>query len=94
MEGVVDMTADQRVLDLSVIIPALNEGASIGDLVARVNKRLLVLGVRFEIVVVDDGSTDGTAVCLQPYANRIRYMYQTNAGSAAARAPRSSSPRR
>jgi hypothetical protein len=43
MEGVVDMTADQKVLDLSVIIPALDEGASIGDLVSRVNKHLLVL---------------------------------------------------
>jgi dolichol-phosphate mannosyltransferase len=55
-----DLTTDQRLLDLSIIIPALNEGASIGDLVARVHKRLLGLGVSLEVVVVDGGSTDDT----------------------------------
>ena len=55
------MTADQRVLDLSVIIPALNEAASIGELISRVYKRLLGIGVTLEVVVVDGGSTDGTA---------------------------------
>jgi dolichol-phosphate mannosyltransferase len=54
------MTADQRVPDLSVIIPALNEAASIGDLISRVYKRFSVLGVTLEVVVVDGGSTDGT----------------------------------
>jgi dolichol-phosphate mannosyltransferase len=45
---------------LTVIIPALNEGASIGELVSRVRKQLETLGDAFEVLVVDGGSRDGT----------------------------------
>jgi len=38
----------------------------------------------FEIVVVDDGSTDDTESVLEPYRDRIRYFYQTNSGPASA----------
>jgi dolichol-phosphate mannosyltransferase len=51
---------DHGSCDLSVIIPALNEGESIGELVKRVESRLQALGIGFEIVVVDGGSTDET----------------------------------
>jgi glycosyltransferase involved in cell wall biosynthesis len=37
-----------------------------------------------DVVVVDDGSTDGTFEALQPYNDRIRYLHQTNAGKPAA----------
>ena len=46
---------------LAVVIPALNEEATIADVVARVPRR--IDGVRcVEVIVVDDGSTDRTAV--------------------------------
>jgi glycosyltransferase involved in cell wall biosynthesis len=38
-----------------------------------------------EIVVVNDGSTDSTAVILQQYRERIRVINQTNRGASAAR---------
>ena len=37
------------------------------------------------MIVVDDGSTDGTRRLLEPYGDRIRYHYQTNQGLAVAR---------
>ena len=38
----------------------------------------------YEIIVVDDGSTDDTPEALKPYMDRIRYVHQTNLGASAA----------
>ena len=45
----------------SVVIPALNEGDAVGDVVRRVRAVMASTGEPHEIVVVDDGSTDNTA---------------------------------
>lgn len=47
-------------LDLSIIIPALNEAGNIGPLVARCRATVATLGVTAEILVVDGGSRDAT----------------------------------
>ncbi|MEO7795557.1 MAG: glycosyltransferase family 2 protein [Thermoanaerobaculia bacterium] len=45
---------------LSVVVPAFNEERTIAELLRRVGAAPLPAGVGLEIVVVDDGSTDGT----------------------------------
>jgi dolichol-phosphate mannosyltransferase len=47
-------------LDLSIIIPALNEAGNIGPLVTRCRSTIARLGISAEIIVIDGGSTDGT----------------------------------
>src|ERR1043165_4472430 len=52
-------------LDLSIVAPAHNEAESIGRLVDEVEAAARPLGVSFEFVIVDDGSTDRTRSIVQ-----------------------------
>lgn len=67
---------------LSVVIPTYNRAALVVEAVESV---LAQQGVRPEVVVVDDGSTDGTRAALERFAGRIIYVHQRNAGMNAAR---------
>jgi glycosyltransferase involved in cell wall biosynthesis len=46
--------------DVSVVVPAFNEVGAVADTVREIDRVLRASGKRFEILVVDDGSTDGT----------------------------------
>lgn len=46
---------------ISVMIPAYNEEKNIEDILARTEATLTALKFPYEIIVVDDGSTDGTS---------------------------------
>jgi dolichyl-phosphate beta-glucosyltransferase len=54
------MTAPARELDLSVVIPAYNEEARLEPTLGRVIEYCREHHPEFEVLVVDDGSTDGT----------------------------------
>jgi len=74
---------------LSIVVPVLNEAASIGPRLAA----LAPLRARgAELIVVDGGSTDGTATLAAVHADRVvraprGRASQLNAGAALARAP-------
>ena len=47
---------------VTVVIPAYNEGAHVAEQVRAVQRTLEQTDWPFEIIVVDDGSHDGTAI--------------------------------
>ena len=54
------MPAPEHPIELSVIAPAHNEQDNVRPLVEEVGRALGPLGISFELVIVDDGSTDAT----------------------------------
>lgn len=47
-------------MDLSVIIPAFNEREALPGLIEEIDRSCSGLGLEWETIVIDDGSTDGT----------------------------------
>jgi len=70
---------------VSVVIPAYNAQATLDETLSSVCAQT---HQTLEIIVVDDGSTDGTHALAERHAAadaRIRVLHQANAGVAAAR---------
>lgn len=68
--------------NVSVIIPTYNRAKFVTKAIDSV---LAQTYSDYEIIVVDDGSTDNTREVLGPYMDKIIYIYQENAGVSAAR---------
>lgn len=68
--------------DVSVVIPTYNRAHWLGELLD------CVLGQTQpprEVIVVDDGSSDSTQQLCESYGDRVRYVWQPNAGVSSAR---------
>lgn len=70
---------------VTVVIPVFNEEATIVEIVERVGAQS-VAGVSFEVIVVDDGSTDGTGALLEQRPELYRRLIRlpANGGKGAA----------
>jgi len=61
---------------VSAIVPALNEQHTLGEVV----ERLLALPLDVQVIVVNDGSTDGTASVLSSFGSRILVLTNERPG--------------
>ncbi len=64
------------------VIPAYNRETTVAR---AIESALAQTHAPAEIIVIDDGSQDGTAEAVAAFGDRVRYVYQENAGAAAAR---------
>jgi len=55
------MDRSEARLDLSVVVPMFNEAGNLTPLVDSIGRALTGLGRSFEVLIVDDGSSDGSA---------------------------------
>ncbi len=67
---------------VSVIIPTYQRAAVLGEAIESV---LAQTFTDYELIVVDDGSTDGTLQVVEKYKEKITFLHQPNRGVSAAR---------
>lgn len=67
---------------VSVIIPTYNRGNFVTEAIDSVMAQTFR---DYEVIVIDDGSTDNTKDLLLRYGERLRYIHQPNSGVGAAR---------
>lgn len=78
----------QRKIAVSIIVPVFNEAENVQELVAVTKKVLVDANLSFEILLVDDGSTDGSVEILDRLAEddpRVKVVFlRRNFGQTAA----------
>jgi glycosyltransferase involved in cell wall biosynthesis len=67
---------------VSIIIPAYNHASALPKCLAHVFAQTYTL---YEVIVVDDGSTDEIVDAIKPFTEKIRLVRQQNAGASPAR---------
>jgi len=65
---------------VSIIIPTYNSAAFLPETLNSIFEQTFK---DYEVIIVDDGSTDNTKKILQPYYEKVIYLYQHNSGSPA-----------
>ena len=72
-----ELTRKNQIFDLSIVVPCFNEEQNIPLLSAEIHKELSSLKIKYEILFIDDGSTDGTATTLREMSkidHRISFL--------------------
>ena len=75
-------SVETEAVDVSVVIPCLNEANSLGICVEKARKALLEARLRGEVIVADNGSTDGSIEIAQKTGARVVPVVQRGYGSA------------
>jgi len=70
------------IIEVSIVIPTFNRRSTLPRAIRSV---LIQEGTVFEVIVVDDGSTDGTKELVHQDFPQVSYLWQENQGPSAAR---------
>src|SRR5262249_30568683 len=74
--------AEAEVVEVSVVMPCLNEAATVGRCVGKAVAALKRMGVRGEVVVADNSSTDGSQELARAAGARVVHAERRGYGSA------------
>src|SRR5215469_10218048 len=74
------MTSDP--VELSIVMPCLNEAETLEPCIAKARAGIQRAGVRGEIVIADNGSTDGSQAIAEKLGARVVHVKEKGYGSA------------
>ena len=80
-----DVHEGEPLLDVSIILPVYNESGHLEKEILRVHESMSVSQYSYEIIVVDDGSTDGSGDMLENIDGIRLLRFAQNRGSGSAR---------
>src|SRR5215831_1290278 len=67
----VGTTSDNDVVEVSVVMPCLNEADTLGACIRKAHQALQLAGIRGEVIVADNGSTDGSREIARQLGARV-----------------------
>jgi hypothetical protein len=76
------LTTSVGTTEISVVIPCLNEARSIGICVGKALEAFQEIGIRGEVVVADNGSTDGSVEIAERFGARVVHVATRGYGNA------------
>src|ERR1044072_3841788 len=77
-----EIKIDGQRIELSILMPCLNEAETLATCIKKAQKALADLGVNGEIVIADNGSTDGSPEIAASLGARVIHVAQKGYGSA------------
>jgi len=82
MPGILDGTVPSQAVEVSIVLPCLNERETLGTCIAKVMSTLEASGLKGEVIVADNGSTDGSLEIAQSGGARVVQIAQRGYGNA------------
>lgn len=75
-------------IDVSIVVPAYNEKESLPELILQIEETMIPLQLKYEVIIVDDGSNDGTLETLRTLKEQFKPLkaisFRRNYGKSAA----------
>jgi hypothetical protein len=69
-------------VEVSVVMPCLNEARTVGRCIDKARQALLQMGVAGEVIIADNGSSDGSPQIAQEHGARVVHVNRRGYGSA------------
>jgi glycosyltransferase involved in cell wall biosynthesis len=76
------LSAPTEEIEVSIVMPCLNEARTVGRCVAKAVRALEEMGIQGEVIVADNGSTDGSQAVAREHGARVVPVPQRGYGAA------------